>query len=289
MLSAAALIIATLLLNNGPAGLVLALFIGGFALKLALVPTYLWLPKVAERTPAVLVGIIVAVVDVTAFAELIALRHAAAWLFVPTWPWLALALLSAIGGAGLALAQTDVKRMLAFSTITDLGFLTLGVALAGQLGLTGAVMGAAAHTLAKSLLFASVAGAERDAPVTLASRGLAARHPLAAAGFVAGALGALGVWPTIGYAGHWRLYETAYAGSWVYLAVLVVAAALSVLAYARVIALCWWGPEPTIDTRRATAPELRGSVWRSEALPLTVVMVVLIVVVLAVGVWPRLL
>jgi len=74
VLSAAALVSGTLLLDNGPAGLVLALFIGGFALKLALVPTYLWLPKVAERTPAVLVGIMVAVVDVTAFAELIALR-----------------------------------------------------------------------------------------------------------------------------------------------------------------------------------------------------------------------
>ena len=289
VLSAAALITGTLWLDRGPAGVVLALVIGGFAIKLALVPAYLWLPKVAERTPAVLVGIIVAVVDVTAFAELIALRHAAAWLFRPTWPWLALALLSAIGGAGLALAQTDVKRMLAFSSITDVGFLTLGVALAGQFGLTGAVMGAAAHTLAKSLLFASVAGAERDAPVTLASRGLATRHPLAAVGFIAGALTALGVPPTIGYAGHWRLYETAYAGNWVYLTVLVVATALSVLAYARVIALCWWGPEPTMDMRRAAAPGLWRSVWKSESSPLTVGVVVLIVVVLAAGVWPRLL
>ena len=72
--------------------LVLALVIGGFAVKLALVPAYLWLPRVAERAPALLVGVIVAVVDVTAFAQLVTLRHGEAWLFAPAWPWLALAL-----------------------------------------------------------------------------------------------------------------------------------------------------------------------------------------------------
>ena len=298
LVSAAALIAATAWLDTGPAALVLALLIGGFALKLALVPAYLWLPRVAERTPALLVGVIVAVVDVTAFVELITLREAAPWVFAPSWPWLALALLSALGGAGLSLCQRDVKRMLAFSSITDAGFLVLAVALAGRFGMAGAVMGASAHALAKSLLFATLAGPERDAPVTLASRGLAVRHPLAAAGFVAGALTALGVPPTVGYAGHWRIYETAYGGSWVYLALLVVATALSVLAYARVIALCWWGPAPRADAAAvpprhdriaSTPPGPWRSVWSSEPALLSVAIVLLIVVVLAAGVWPRVL
>jgi len=294
LLSAAAIIAGSLLLDGGAAAIVLALLLGGFAVKLALVPAYLWLPRVAERTPAPLVAVILAVVDVAALAELIALRHTAAWLFQPAWPWLGLALLSAVGGAGLALAQRDVKRLLVFSSVTDTGFIVLAVTLAGRFGLSGAVVASAAGVLAKSLLFTALAGPEHDGPVTLASRGLAVRHPLAAVAFIAGALTALGVPPTIGYAGHWRIYETAYGGSWVYLALLVIATALSVLAYARVIAVCWWGAPKTGAVPNASAPTFPTtpagpwrSVWRTEAAPLTVALVVLIVVVLAAGLWPR--
>jgi multicomponent K+:H+ antiporter subunit A len=300
VLSAAAIVAGTLLLDGGPAAVVLALLLGGFAAKLALVPAYLWLPRVAERTPAPLVAVILAVVDAAALAELFTLRHSAAWLFQPAWPWLALGLLSAVGGAGLALAQLDVKRLLAFSSVTDTGFVVLAVTLAGRFGLSGAVVAAAAGVLAKSLLFAALAGPEREGPVTLVARGLAVRHPLAAVAFIAGALTALGVPPTIGYAGHWRIYETAYGGSWVYLALLVIATALSVLAYARVIAVCWWGALETEDApMTGAAPDSAAptfpttptgpwrSVWRTEAAPLTVALVVLTVVVLAAGVWPR--
>ncbi|MGZ8632701.1 MAG: proton-conducting transporter transmembrane domain-containing protein, partial [Solirubrobacteraceae bacterium] len=300
VLSAAAIVAGTLLLDGGPAAVVLALLLGGFAAKLALVPAYLWLPRVAERTPAPLVAVILAVVDAAALAELFTLRHSAAWLFQPAWPWLALGLLSAVGGAGLALAQLDVKRLLAFSSVTDTGFVVLAVTLAGRFGLSGAVVAAAAGVLAKSLLFAALAGPAREGPVTLAARGLAVRHPLAAVAFIAGALTALGVPPTIGYAGHWRIYETAYGGSWVYLALLVIATALSVLAYARVIAVCWWGALETEDApMTGAAPDAAAptfpttptgpwrSVWRTEAAPLTVALVVLTVVVLAAGVWPR--
>lgn len=299
LLSAAMLIAGTLLLSQGPAALVLALLLGGFAVKLALVPAYLWLPRVAERTPAALVAVIVAIVDATALAELITLRHSEAWLFHPAWPWLALALLSAVGGSGLALAQTDVKRMLAFSSVADAGFLVLAITLAGRFGLSGAVLGAASGVLAKTLLFAAIAGAEREAPVTLASRGLAVRHPLAAVAFIAGALAMLGVPPTLGYAGHWRIWETAYGGSWLYLGLLVVATALLVLAFARVIALCWWdaeshydqeasGREPGEPARLPTTPTGPwSSVWRSEAPALTVALVLLTAVVVAAGLWPR--
>lgn len=288
VVSAVLLVAGTLLLETGPAALVLALFLGGFAVKLALVPAYLWLPKMAERTPAPLVGLIIAVVDVAAFAELISLRATAGWLFAPVWPWLVLALLSAVGGAGLGLAQKDVKRFLTFSTVTDAGFLTLGIALAGPFGLAGATAGAAAHALAKGLLFTSVGAAEVDGPVTLASHGIARRHPLASAGFVAGAIAALGVPPTAGYLGHWRLYATALAASPWFLALLIIATALSVLAYARVIALTWWGGEDAESGHEAPRHQWR-TIWSSEPAPLVIAMVVLMIAVLAAGVWPRIL
>jgi len=290
VLSAVALVAGTLLLGTAaPAGLVLALFVVGFAVKLALVPAYVWLPALAKRTPAALLGLIVAVVDVVAFAEFIGLRQSASWLFAPTWPWLVLALLSAIGGAGLALAQSDVKRMLAFSTITGSGFLVLGIALGGPLGLAGAAAGAAADALSKALLFSAVAGAEADrGPLTLSMRGVARNHPLATAGFVLGSLATFGVPFSAGFAGHWRLYATALASGWPLLALLVVATALSVLAYVRVVALVWWGgdaesvPVPH-DERRLV------SVWASESAPVTIAIALLMAAVVLAGLVPSIL
>jgi formate hydrogenlyase subunit 3/multisubunit Na+/H+ antiporter MnhD subunit len=284
-LSAALLVAGIVTIDSGPAGLVLALLLAGFALKLAIVPTYLWAPTVAERTPAAVVGLVLAVVDVAAMAELIALRRGAPWLFHPAWPWLVLGLLTAVGAAGLAVAQSDVKRLLAFAAVADFGYVLLGVALGGRFGLSGATLTISVEAVAAALLFSAVAGAERDGPVTLRSRGLARHHPLAAAGFAAGALAALGVPPTAGYPGHWRLYYTAYTGSPAYLAALIVATALLVLTFARVIAVCWWGGEDDV----APAADAPRSVWRSEPWPVVVAIVSLIVVVLAAGLWPRVL
>ena len=122
--------------------------------------------------------------------------------------WLTVALLSMFGGALLALGQTNIRRMLAFSTIDDMGYLLLGVVVGSEAGVTGALLGALAHSIFKVLLFGSVGVAEYRLghSLTLADRGLASRFPVSSAAFIAGALGMIGVPPLIGFAGRWRLY-----------------------------------------------------------------------------------
>ncbi len=289
VVSAGALLSGTLMLDGGPAGLVLALLVTGFAVKFALVPAYVWLPAMAGRAPAALVGLVLAVVDSAAFAELIGLRRTAAWLFSPHWPWLTLALLSAVVGAGLALAQADIKRMLACSTVTASGFLVAGTALGGRFGLAGASAAAAADALAIALLFCAVAAAEAGGRVlTLRTQGVGRGHPLAAAGFIGGSLTALGVPFTAGFAGHWRLYAAAFDTGWPVLATLVVATILSVLAYARVVALVWWGsPEGVAPVPHDRA--LAGTAWAGEPPPLVIALLGLVTAVVVAGVLPRLL
>lgn len=279
-LAAALLALATttaglLMLDTAPPVLVSVLLLTGFALKLALVPLYLWLPLVAEATPAPVIGLLVAVVDVAAFGELLTLRQSAPWLFEPATLWLGLALLSALGGAALMLAQRNLKRLLAFSTIEDMGFLLLGLTLGGEWGLTGAMLGATVHALAKALLFASLSAVEAEGPPALDMKGLAARYPLSGAGFLVGSLAVLGVPPTLGYAAHWRLYSAAAAAGWPFLAVLLLATALTVLAYARVIAVCWWGPGGE-ETRK------KGN----EPITLAAAVVGLSLILLLAGLWP---
>jgi hypothetical protein len=289
LLSAGALLAGTLLVDRGPAGVVLALVVTGFAVKLALVPAYVWLPSLATRTPAALLGLVLAVVDLAAVVELTALRGTAAWLFAPQWPWLVLALLSILGGAVLALAQQDVKRMLAFATVSASGLLVLGVAHAGAYGVSGTLAVATADALAVALLFSALAAAEAGpapgGPLTLATRGAARRHPLAAAGFVVGSLTSLGVPFTAGFAGHWRLYATALEAGPLVLTLLVVTTVLYVLAYARVVATVWWGgedDEPPEPHDRVRAVSVRAG----EPPLLAAALVVLMLTVVVAGILP---
>ncbi len=280
-LSAGAQVSGVLLRDTAPAGIVLALLLVGFSVKLALVPVYVWLPRVAEKTPAAIIGLILAVVDIVAFAELIELRHAAGWLFTPAWPWLGVAMLSAVGGAVLALSSRGVRRMLAFSTVAGAGFIVLAVTMGGSVGLDGALKAAIGESLGVALLFASLSSVEANAPLTLASRGVARHRPLAAAGFLLGAFTVLGIPLTAGFAGHWRVYATALSAGPGYLALLFLATILLVLAFVRVIALVWWGGA---DETGAAEPA-----WDDESAPLNGPIVVLMMAVIVAGVFPRIL
>lgn len=228
------------------ARIAVCLLLVGFALKLGLIPFYLWLPAVASAAAPMTTALIVSIVDIATFAELAELRHAAPWIFGNHAAiWMALALLSMVGGALLALAQTEIKRLLAFSTIADLGLLLTGVVAGGPAGLVGAQLGALNHALSKVILFGAVGLAEQKlgAPVTLDTRGLAARLPLAGAAFVIGALGFIGVPPGFGFTAYWRLYVAdAHYGGPALIAVLFLVAALDLLCYARAIHRVWLGP-----------------------------------------------
>jgi multicomponent Na+:H+ antiporter subunit A len=275
LISAGALVAGTLSLAAGELGWALALLWVGFAVKLALAPAYFWLPDVADAVPAPVTGLIVSVVDLAAFGEFWLLRTQEPALFAVPEPWLALGILSAIFGGLLMLAQRDLKRLLAFSSIEDMGYLVAGAAFAGSLGIEGAMYGALAHALAKALLFITLAVPEDHGD--LDDRGLAGRYPLASAGFVLGMLAILGVPPLLGFTGRWRIYMAAYQANAVYLALFLLASALSLVAYSRALIAHWWGPSSA-----STKP-------RELSFGVTVAILLLSLALLALGLWPDLL
>jgi formate hydrogenlyase subunit 3/multisubunit Na+/H+ antiporter MnhD subunit len=234
--------------------LVVGLLIVGFGLKLALIPFYFWLPNVAQTTSPMTTALIVGVVDIAEFSELVSLRLTIPWAFEGYQTiWLSVALASMFGGALLALAQRDLKRMLAFSTIDDMGYLLLGVLVGTRLGLTGAMIGALSHALFKVLLFGALGVAEKGSggPVTLDSRALSSRFPVSGAAFIVGALGIVGVPPFFGFVDRWRLYLTGveYGGLGLALA-MAAATGLALFYYVRAIHRVWFGPpqEKVMDT-----------------------------------------
>ena len=252
-------------------GIAVAALVLGFALRVGLVPVCFWLPSVARATPAMTTALIVAVVDVGGFCDLLALREIAPWVFAAhRGIWIAVAVISMLGGALLALAQTELKPMLAYSSIDDIGTLLLGLVLGGTDGTAAAWFGILSHGIAKVVLFGAVGAAEWHLghPVTLATRGLAARLPLASAAFMIGALGFLGVPPGLGFIGHWRLYLAgAELGGPPLLAAMFAASAMALLCYVRAIHRTWLGPPEVADTGRAL-PTASGAVLVAFALAL---------------------
>ncbi len=257
-----------------------ALLITGFLLKLAIVPLFLWLPKVAEAVPSLVIGLIVAVVDMAAFAEFIALSTAHPWLLSPRGVWIAMAAITALAGGFLMLTQRNLKRLLAFSTVEDMGFLLMGVASASVIGIQGAIFGAAAHSLAKALLFASLSHPEADGALTEDAAGLAARYPLSAAAFLFGMLTVLGIPPTLGYTARWRLYKTAcHAGDWL-LFVFLLASGFALIAYLRALTSIWWGPSKEEAAGQAS-PQSTG-----EPILMVIALAMLTIATLATAIFP---
>jgi formate hydrogenlyase subunit 3/multisubunit Na+/H+ antiporter MnhD subunit len=275
-ISAVSLFAGQIVLQWGDPGWARALLLSGLVLKLAIVPLLLWLPMVAEAVPALVIGVIIAVVDMAAFGELFLTAQAHPGFFEPRAVWIAAALASSLLASLLMLTQRNLKRLLALSSIEDIGFLLLGVTSASELGLRGALFGATVHALAKALLFISLSAPEADGVLTEDAHGLASRYPVSAAGFLAGMLAMLGVPPLLGFAGRWRLYQTAATTSHWLLAGFILSSMFALLAYVLCLTRCWWGPR---DEAEVTSTP--------ESLPFRLAVVGLIVVLLAGGLWPN--
>lgn len=276
VVSAICLIAGQFLLQGGDAQTARALLVTGFFLKLAIVPMFFWLPKIAEELPSLVIGLIIAVIDIAAFGELYCLAQENPWLLAPRSVLLSVAILSALVASFLMLSQRNLKRLLALSTIEDMGFLLLGLTAGSKLSMQGALAGAAVHALAKALLFLSLSTPEADGALEGKVAGLAARYPVSAAGFLVGMLTVLGVPPTFGFTGRWRLYDSAMQMGACPLTLFILSSMFALLAYVRALSTFWWGPAENESVAEVKEPFL-----------LKVTIIGLIVVLLAGGLWPN--
>ncbi len=180
-----------------PLNLVFLLLMAGFAVKLPIVPFHTWLPDAHTNAPTavsvMLAGVLLKMggygmirMGVTMMPE-----QAANWDV-----WLAgLGVISVLYGAFVTLRQTDVKRLVAYSSVSHMGLVLLGIAALGDTGLTGATYQMVAHGLITGLLFVLI-GLMYDRTHTreIASLGgLSRQMPLLATGLVFAGFGSLGL------------------------------------------------------------------------------------------------
>jgi multicomponent Na+:H+ antiporter subunit A len=259
-----------------------AFLLTGICIKLGAIPFLFWLLYLADEVPALVLGLIIAVVDMAAFGEF----FVASWClpdhagFAPSAILLSAAAVTSLIAALLMLSQRGLKRLLVLSTIEDIGFLLFGIFSLKTLGYNGAVVAASTHALAKALLFACLSAPEADGVLEEEPIALASRYPVSAFGFLFGMLAMLGVPPTLGYIGRWRLYEAALQISPYLLAAFILSSIFALIAYVLALTRNWWGP-----AREGSPPPEPTRV--KEAIALKVTIVALVAMLLAAGLWPH--
>ncbi len=213
----------------------------GFAFKAAVVPFHMWTPDVYEGAPTPVTAYMSVAVKAAAIAAFVRVFFESLTALQVDWSqvlWL-LAALTMIVGNIVAVAQDNIKRMLAYSSIAHAGYILIGMVAGGQLGTSGILYYLLAYTFTNVGAFGVVAlvGRKGEANNMLDDyRGLARAHPALALTMAIFLFSLAGIPPTAGFIGKLTIFRAALEGGYVWLVIIgVLTSAVSVFYYFRVI------------------------------------------------------
>jgi NADH-quinone oxidoreductase subunit N len=244
----------------------LALLLVGFGFKVAAVPFHSWTPDVYQGSPSPVVAFMASGVKAAGFAGLLRVFLEAFGGYRDDWrPFVyVLAVATLVVGAVLAAVQTDVKRMLAYSSINHAGFVLLGVQAASDRGTSAALFYLAAYTfmVAGSFGIVTLVSRRGDGATTVEDfRGLARRQPAVALTFTLFLLAQAGVPLTSGFFAKFEVLQAAVDADAAWLAVVaMVTAVIAAFLYLRIIGAMYLGDAPAEGEADGRADLDRGRV-----------------------------
>ena len=245
----------------------------GLALKVAVFPVHAWMPNAYAFAPHVVSVFLAACATKAALYVLIRFdlmvflphlsEHAAQLrgFFIP------LAVVGFLVGSTVAVFERNLKRMLAYSSVAQLGYILLGLALLTPLALTGAVVHLFNHALIKGALFmAVVCIAHRSGSVQLpAIAGCAREMPLTMAAFVVAGLSMVGVPLTVGFVSKWYLVQACLelgVPGYGLAAALLLSSLLAVVYVWKVVEVAYFQPRPEeAPALREAPPMMLATLW----------------------------
>jgi multicomponent Na+:H+ antiporter subunit D len=158
----------------------------------------------------------------------------------------------------VAVFESNLKRMLAYSSVAQIGYITLGIGLANQAGLTGGLVHIINHAIMKAALF-SVAGAMLYRACTVQLKDLAGigrTMPLTTAAFTIAGFGLVGTPGTVGFISKWYLAVGALDKGWWLLVFLIVGSSVIALVYVGRVLEVVWLRKPSPEAAQASDPPL---------------------------------
>jgi len=242
----------------------------GISLKMALFPLHLWLPNAYAYAPSVVTAFLAA--TATKVSVYVLLRVFLT-VFGPTfsfydmpleWLLMALALVAIVSASLVAVFQNNVKRMLAYSSVAQIGYIVLGISFVSVSGLTGGIVHLMNHGLMKCTLFMAMGCVSlRVGSVHIDDlRGIGRRMPVTMAAFVVGGLGLIGVPMTVGFVSKaWLVVAALEKGMWP-VAVVVLLSSLLALAYVwRVVEVAYFQAPPEGSERKEAPLSMLVPMW----------------------------
>jgi multicomponent Na+:H+ antiporter subunit D len=240
----------------------LAFLLVGISLKLALFPLHFWLPNAYAFAPTtvtiflaatatkvsvyVMIRILYTVFGGTSLFEIFAIDEAL----------VGLGMLSMVAAALVAVFQDNVKRLLAYSSLSQIGYMILGIGLGNVAGLAGGIVHIFNHAMAKAALFMAIGCViSRVGAVTVSDlAGLGRQMPITMAAMMAGALSLIGIPTTVGFVTKWYLIEGAFQnGNWLAVVMILLSGLLAVIYTWRIVEAAYFQdpPEGRGDVREA--------------------------------------
>lgn len=274
------------LLAENPIGLVaVVLLIAGFGFKMALVPFHMWAPDAYQGSPSVVSSLLAAGSKKMGFVAAFRVFIVALAALQPDWQlaFTILAVVTMTFGNVVAVSQTSVKRMLAYSSLAQAGYIAMAFVVMTPMALTGGIFYTLAHAFMKAGAFIA-AGAvvwmvgktgNLDIPDHLDSfRGLGKRMPLAALSMTVFVFALAGIPPTAGFMAKLVLFSSTIEAGMAWLAVIAILnSALSLFYYARLVRYMYFLPP---EGKKIGMP-----------FPYAAALMFAVAGVLAMGIWPE--
>jgi multicomponent Na+:H+ antiporter subunit D len=268
-------------LHGGSAGLwmmvAMLVFIVGFGVKSAIVPLHTWLPDAHPEAPSPISAMLSGILIETALYGLTRVLYIAFPAADFSLAIAGLAVITMSFANIVAVLQIDVKRMLAYSSIAQVGYMMIGVASGGIMGLTGLLLHVFNHSLMKGLAFLSAGSMIEESGTRDIDkmRGIAKVMPITSLTMFIALLGLGGVPGTNGFISKFLLFGSAIApGYWWLTVIAVLNSALSMVYYLRVMKALVGQPKEALKATKEAPPLMLG---------VTVAMATLIILF---GVWP---
>ena len=239
--------------NTRPVLAALAFLTVGISLKLALFPLHLWLPNAYAYAPSVTSAFLAGTATKVAIYLLLRFFFTVfgGGAFFETTPlpeiFLILSLVAMFAASTVAVFQSNVKRMLAYSSVAQIGFITLGISFATETGLTGAMTHMFNHAIMKAGLFLLIGNVlfQLGSVKIEDMAGIGRKMPITMAGFVIMGLSLLGTPGTVGFISKWYLGLAAVEqGQWWLVALIVIASVITMIYIGRVVEVAYFR-EPT--------------------------------------------
>ena len=227
----------------------LAFLVVGLSLKLALFPLHMWLPNAYAYAPSVVTAFLAATAAKVAIYALIRILFTVfggADIFEAMrieQVLMALALAAMFFASALAVFQNNVKRMLAYSSLAQIGYMVLGISFVSTIGLTGGIIHLFNHALVKCALFMAMGCIffKINSVNINDMAGIAKKMPVTMAAFVIAGLGLVGVPLTVGFVSKWYLIQASLEkGSWLIAALIVGSSLLAVVYIWRVVEVAYF-------------------------------------------------